>query len=121
MSAKIHGGGLSALNKEIIKTSCQDPNDLLEAERCEALFQKHVALHIARLKVEEPEVVSFMEILAKSFSQKCGPAVTEIFKQHLFIFFRAIELSEKLPDPIIERERLSSEEMKKLIDRVSKN
>lgn len=121
MPAHIHSNGLNAIQRELDKMACKNIYDEREVKRSKDIFAAYVASHIVRLKTQDPEVVLTMDILTKNIVTECGPAVAEIFKQYLVVFFRTIELSELLPDRRTEIEQSSSQEAEKVIARVSKN
>lgn len=120
MTARIHGNGMNALQRELDRTACKNANDLREVERSKVLFTKYIASHVARLRVEDPDVVQTMDILTENIVKECGPGVAKIFKQYLVVFFRAIELSGQHPDPRVLLERSSLQETQETIARVSK-
>lgn len=121
MPAHIHGNGLNALQRELDKIACKNICDEREVRRSKDVFSAYIASHVARLKTQNPEVVLTMDILTKNIVVECGPAVAEIFNQYLVVFFRAIELSELLPDRRTEIEQSSSRETEEIIARVSKS
>jgi hypothetical protein len=120
VTAQIHENGLMALQHELDKLACKNTDTSQAEKRSRDLFTAYVSSHVARLKTRNPGVILTMDILTKHIILECGPAITEIFQQYLIVFFRAIELSELLPDPRVTLESLSSEQMKETITRVSK-
>lgn len=120
MTPRIHGNALDALQLELDKMACKNINDPHEVKRSEVVFAAYIASHVARLKTQNPDVVLTMDILTKNIVAECGPAVAKIFNQYLVVFFRAVELSELLPDPRLALERSSSKQTEEIIARVSK-
>ncbi len=105
MVAQVHGNGLSALEFEINRTP----------------IGKYVARHTARLRNENPGFVQLVDILRTHTKSELSPEVAEAFEQFAFYIYRAIELSELLPDPQVALEERCADEMRAAIVRISKH
>lgn len=104
MVAQVHGNGLGALEFEINKT----PTNI------------YVSNHIARLRNENPGFVQLVEILKTHTKSELSPEVAEAFEQFALYIYRAIELSELLPDPQVALEQRCALEMHAALTRISK-
>ena len=105
MVAQVHGNGLSALEFEIKRTP----------------INVYVAKHTARLRNENPGFIQLVEILKTHTKSELSPDVAEAFEQFALYIYRAIELSELLPDPQVALEEMCAEEMHATLARISKS
>ncbi len=105
MVAQVHGNGLSALEFEINRTPIKD----------------YVSKHTARLKNENPGFVQLVEILRTHTKSELSPEVAQAFEQFALYIYRAIELSELLPDPQVALEQRCADEMHAALARISKS
>ena len=104
MVTQVHGNGLSALEFEINRTP----------------ISTYVAKHTARLRNENPGFVQLVEVLKAHTKSELSPEVAEAFEQFALYIYRAIELSELLPDPQVALEQRCAVEMHAALARISK-